>query len=464
MRLLYPLLILLLFVSCNGFVEVELSNSSEGGKPLLSLTVSPTYSSFSNFLEYTQPDGLGCDPGTDTDCVHGGEKRQAQLTGYSSCLNITGSDSLGVFEWECDGSTNPVTIRIKDFNHSKGLADLIDGNTNSFKSIYLSVFKDSVEIARSSADQWWTNFIKELPENSGVTDFSLTLDTGTYTEGDILIFKSSRSSIGYIINMDKLAIVGMNGATMTWITNDPNRRNCSNSAEAVDNAFESLCLIASGTQNYIWIEGIYEADKNETNAQPNIWFYENKYSRVHNFTSAQCRGSCVFTRGDFNKVTDGTVGSSNDIGLNHGACNECLYEDILTRNNDNLGVLGFNGTNITLNRITGIENNGFIRIQSGNVGLKGFNLKGINNSGDCIYDPFGGNIFVNVFCNNNVTGGSSLRINATGTTIVNVFNINESGSAGTSGNGTSLDYSIINSGQLEVATDTTVVNTLAISA
>ncbi|MDH5546418.1 MAG: right-handed parallel beta-helix repeat-containing protein [Gammaproteobacteria bacterium] len=52
----------------------------------------------------------GSEGGAYSSCLHGGEKRSVEITGYTSCAGLSASDALGVFDWFCDDSSNPVRM------------------------------------------------------------------------------------------------------------------------------------------------------------------------------------------------------------------------------------------------------------------------------------------------------------------------------------------------------------------
>ena len=58
-------------------------------------------------------------------CLHGGEIRAMEITGYRSCTGLTATDALGAFDWTCvvTATVNMVSTGLKD---GKYLSDLID--------------------------------------------------------------------------------------------------------------------------------------------------------------------------------------------------------------------------------------------------------------------------------------------------------------------------------------------------
>ena len=196
------------------------------------LTVSPLYPNHgANWNDYVKNDGSDVYGATDTDCagtetgslacLHGGEKKKVVVTGVSSCSGLTLTDALDVFAWICIVKSGVATFFSSDFKSGKGLKNLLDPGNWKSNSVTLS----GTAIGSSSSAVWWSNPVAPLPVNSGAGDAVINLDgaidSGSavdqiYAAGTIFILATSRTSQGYNLNLDKLALVTLPGVTLSY--------------------------------------------------------------------------------------------------------------------------------------------------------------------------------------------------------------------------------------------------------
>tara|TARA_B110001454_G_C12723212_1_gene435862 strand:+ start:4027 stop:6228 length:2202 start_codon:yes stop_codon:yes gene_type:complete len=214
----------------------------------------------------SQPD-IACD-GTEVaaidSCIHGGDKLKVSLPTINSCDNLTLSDSLGAFSWFCKNNLAPnsgVTFYSVGFQENKGLADIIDFTGLDWKVNSVELKQSGVSIGTSTAEKWWSiqagrNPIVTLPDSSMST---LTL-TSTTAPGTILVVPTNLDTVGVNIDTDQIAIVVKNEATLSF-TGTVN--NCDGSSAEMAGA-NYKCLIASGNQKYVWLEGSF-SDKSTGN-------------------------------------------------------------------------------------------------------------------------------------------------------------------------------------------------------
>ena len=118
-----------------------------GGVPAVSLdAVSPLFSNGADnngakWNDYvagsnwrvTNTDAAECSALTDSACIHGGERRVVDVTGRSSCAGLSATDDLGVFDWVCDASTNPVRMVSTGLTDGKYLSHLLNFTTPGFR-------------------------------------------------------------------------------------------------------------------------------------------------------------------------------------------------------------------------------------------------------------------------------------------------------------------------------------------
>jgi hypothetical protein len=244
------------------------------------LTVEPVYPNHSNWLDYVknnnggsnaynQPDAScdGSEVGSFSACIHGGEKRKVAVSALSSCSGLTISDSLGIFDWTCKEELGIVNFYSIGLRSGKGLHDLI-GTSYSWNTNSVTVTMDSTVIGTSQESAWWTNSVSALPDNSSGSIINLdgTDDDGAgpdqaFVAGSILVLNSSRNTAGYNINQDKMAVLIKEGATLKLVSDGL----CDYGTGEASGGSE-VCLLASGSQNFLWVEGAFDGNLYTTNA------------------------------------------------------------------------------------------------------------------------------------------------------------------------------------------------------
>gem|GEM_PF-2544720 len=109
-------------------------------------------------------------------CVHGGEKIKIVASGISSCKGLSIQDSLGVFNWTCDGSKNPVIFYTRTFNSGKDLKNLINPANLQFLPLGAVVTdQNSCTVLNAPASAQWFNPILDLFATSSNPAANLTL-------------------------------------------------------------------------------------------------------------------------------------------------------------------------------------------------------------------------------------------------------------------------------------------------
>ncbi len=98
-------------------------------------------------------------------CLHGGELRRFPLPGVSSCDGLTIQDDLGAFRWSCrataDGGLEAVSLGLAA---DKGLRDLIDFDTFTWRLNQVRVLQNGSQIADSGLGIWWHTPVREAGE------------------------------------------------------------------------------------------------------------------------------------------------------------------------------------------------------------------------------------------------------------------------------------------------------------
>lgn len=184
-------------------------------------------------------------------CLHGGEKKEFSITGENLCGDITAYDTLDVFDWTCQPG-NPVKIISRQVRVGKGLKDLV--NSSSWKNNKIIVKKSGIPIAASAPSPWWTNPVTPLPDNSTTSQINLTTESTVYT------LSTTRSTKGYNIVADKIAIVTINNSQLLADPAEtPNSTSTANPGTDIYSMFITR-------KKHIWLEGHFVGTFPTTNA------------------------------------------------------------------------------------------------------------------------------------------------------------------------------------------------------
>ncbi|MCB9062447.1 MAG: hypothetical protein H6622_13075 [Halobacteriovoraceae bacterium] len=276
-----------------GNLTSEDSVSSGSSLPIKTIIVSPTYPNHANWNDYIENDFINdknhqsdttCSVGSNyrTNCLHAGERRKVEIIGYSSCNALTLNENLAVFKWKCDDSSGTAIFYSSYLKSNKGLKDLID--SQGWRENSVSIYQGSTLIAQSNPNVWWSNEIKELPDNSttSVTELPVSGDSPNtiyYHDTDIL-------SNGYNVNGDGVSIVSLGNSIMQNQSNTV--KNCNSSDGELVN-YNVSCLIVSGSQKHIWIEtNLNCSAPNATKENYGLMLNGVKHSHIRNVNISNC--------------------------------------------------------------------------------------------------------------------------------------------------------------------------------
>src|SRR4051812_39118561 len=89
----------LVFMGDDGSNGVD--SSLVSGVPVTISMPRAAYANGVNWMDYVLPNGNPCVGNENgyTACIHGGETREVEVPGFSSCAGLSMTDALGVFQW-----------------------------------------------------------------------------------------------------------------------------------------------------------------------------------------------------------------------------------------------------------------------------------------------------------------------------------------------------------------------------
>lgn len=255
------------------------------------------YANVPNSDQYTQAD-VACD-GTETSyleqvdgCIHGGEKKKVVVTGVTSCANLTITDALGVFDWQCTISVGTATFFSIGLKPTKGLGDLV--NATSWKNNSVNVLLSGNSVGTSVSSPWWTNPVVPLPANPSIADEPLVLDSvdddgvGTgideaYLASTVFTLAATQATSGYIINADKYSVVTLGGSSLEFNGHMVYGCDYNTGEKSMGGNTTVMCV---GGQKFVWIEGAY-LGKGDLSTHNAVQVIQTNFSRVHNLTAAK---------------------------------------------------------------------------------------------------------------------------------------------------------------------------------
>ena len=341
---------------------------------------------------------LGSETGNSL-CIHGGEKLKFTATGIDSCTNLTAADSLGAFEWICNGSTNPVVFYSKGLKKGKGLRDLL--NPTTFKSNSVTVFLSGSPVLTTSAAIWWPNTVSELPDNRLPSDAAVNLPAiGT---SNIYTLSASRATSGYNLNADRISIVTLGNAVLSYSGNST--PNCIEPSGELSPAGDKISIVCSGTQKYFWIETVVDGTHATAPVNQPIYLHAANFARIHRTeidrgtSSAPIATPATGLQLDTSinsLVSETTIQNTADPANKGGAIGVLLWESDYNEIRDSQSLSN--------------EDEGFSIYGSGFNSVR--NSSAANNGGDgyALLTSSSNNKFFNSTSTNN--GGYGFRINA----------------------------------------------------
>jgi parallel beta-helix repeat protein len=277
------------------------------------LTVAPRYpTNGANWNDYvtgnaTAATGAACNASDNVPCIHGGELKVVAVTGKSTCTDLTATDSLAAFNWQCvvdNGTAHFVSTGLADDKHLSSLLD--NSAAPDFEDNRVIVQYQGADYATSTPSKWWTNPVT-----------TQTASTSLSTSSVINVVTSNINGT-FTISADKVALVIMPDFTI----------GTGNSSSEV---------ISATNQDFIWFEGKVDAAGNNKG----VSLTSVKYSTLRNVSSDNVDDNnnnnddygIYLTSSSYNRLenvtTNGTVGggggnSSIGIKLRNNSSNNKL--------------------------------------------------------------------------------------------------------------------------------------------
>jgi parallel beta-helix repeat protein len=264
------------------------------------LTVAPRYpTNGANWNDYvtgnaTAATGAACNASDNVPCIHGGELKVVAVTGKSTCTDLTATDSLAAFNWQClvdNGTAHFVSTGLADDKHLSSLLD--NSAAPDFEDNRVIVQYQGADYATSTPSKWWTNPVT-----------TQTASTSLSTSSVINVVTSNINGT-FTISADKVALVIMPDFTI----------GTGNSSSEV---------ISATNQDFIWFEGKVDAAGNNKG----VSLTSVKYSTLRNVSSDNVDDNnnnnddygIYLTSSSYNRLenvtTNGTVGGGNSsIGI-----------------------------------------------------------------------------------------------------------------------------------------------------
>jgi hypothetical protein len=230
--------------------------------------VEPPFPTLSGWNEYVRRDparpfhaqlGDACDPSTPgrpSECLHVGEVRRFVVPGRTSCDGLVAQDRLAAFGWLCVEEAGTAVFYSTGLQDRRGLADLLTAGGWRENSVVVTAAGEVV--TQTDTSVWWSNPVVLLPEGSGGV---VTLDSA----GMIYVLDASRTSHGYNIDADRIALVTLPGATLGM--DDGAVANCNTETgettpppppDDMEPLLFRRCIVAAGAQSFLWIEGAFD--------------------------------------------------------------------------------------------------------------------------------------------------------------------------------------------------------------
>jgi hypothetical protein len=173
-------------------------------------------------------------------CIHGGERRKLALSDVTTCDGIAASDALGAFRWRCAVDEGTTVLHATAL--PAGLSSLVDAI--GWRDNHVTVTLDGRTLCASSPARWWQTPVQPLPVSDTAVVELVTPDI-------VYVADSSRTTRGHVIAAPRVAIVALDGATLSY---DAGGGLSCNTTTGRATAADAHCAI-SVAADFAWVEG-----------------------------------------------------------------------------------------------------------------------------------------------------------------------------------------------------------------
>jgi len=318
-------------------------------------------------------------------CIHGGEARAVEVTGHSACTDLTATDSLGAFDWACDGSTTPVRMVSTGLGHGKNLSDLLSfSGTPGWATDSVTVQEGGVDLFTTSTSTWWANPVVE--NNAG----------GSLAAPGTVYVVTADPSAAYSMDANATALVVEPGVVLSG-------------------PGTSADVVSASSRSFVWIEGSILATGDDTA----INWTGVKVSVMRNVSAADANaatrpgGITLYSDSNDNRLSNIATTNHGQYGLYLLQSRRNTLEDI-TATNCGSGGLNFNNRcygNTAVN-VTA-ANNQLWGVSFGNLSNDNSlaNITAANNgTGVALFSSSDNNALSNVTSVNNLSYGVQLAL------------------------------------------------------
>ncbi|HEX4924245.1 MAG TPA: right-handed parallel beta-helix repeat-containing protein, partial [Bdellovibrionales bacterium] len=231
----------------------------------------------------------------------------------TSCGTLAMIDSLNAFDWVCEVVGGKATFYSTTLKIHKGLRDLV--TATAWRKAKVILREGSTPVAQSEELAWWSNAVEEAPALSIVAVLDGVDDDGagpdrSFAPGTVLTFDGNASTGGYNINADRLTLVGLNSAVLSWAAGAGN--NCSSATGEATGA-DRRCLIAAGSQKFIWLEGFYDG---LDQADHGLLLVSTRFAGVKNFKASNTSAPALqISQSSYNTFANAVAHDSASDGV-----------------------------------------------------------------------------------------------------------------------------------------------------
>lgn len=296
--------------------------------------------------DYVVADGSVCPYTDDYDdqfydsCIHGAERLIARLPDETSCTDLDVSDELGAFIWKCREAPE-VTLYTRGLRKDVRLATLLEADR--WKPNRISVKRKDVLLYASQPEEWWSNPVVPLPDNSDTNVTSLDQASTIYT------LAQSDWTVGYQITADGVGVVTLGDSVLSFSgTVD----NCGLGA-----AIDTKCIISTALAvERLWLEGTFSGGA-PARADIGLFLEEAFFSVVRFVRTYQFTTAGVYLYLNSGGLVDELISTDNDgRGFHDLYSFYAIERDIVVANNGASGMRVYDGGPWRLTNIVAVNN------------------------------------------------------------------------------------------------------------